>query len=178
MNYTTNSFAEGSITCKTSTTNSKTFIGGVLGGDTPVGRTSTINIENCYSSVNIILEEMSANKTKIGGLLGDTEQCHGGFSIKNSFYAGNITNYNNAIYHYDWILGYELVASNITTVKSNCFSYNGCTYTKITENILTETNTDGSSFEEINNFGAANWDVDIWNIDTTKFPRLKSFEVE
>lgn len=177
-NYTTNSFAEGSITCKTSTTNSKTFIGGVLGGDTPVGRTSTINIENCYSSVNIILEEMSANKTKIGGLLGDTEQCHGGFSIKNSFYAGNITNYNNAIYHYDWILGYELVASNITTVKSNCFSYNGCTYTKITENILTETNTDGSSFEEINNFVAANWDVDIWNIDTTKFPRLKSFEVE
>lgn len=177
-NYTTNSFAEGSITCKTSTTNSKTFIGGVLGGDSPVGRTSTINIENCYSSVNIILEEMSANKTKIGGLLGDTEQCHGGFSIKNSFYAGNITNYNNEIYHYDWILGYELVASNITTVKSNCFSYNGCTYTKITENILTKTNTDGSSFEEINNFVAANWDVDIWNIDTTKFPRLKSFEVE
>ena len=176
-NYITNSFAEGSITCKTSITTSKTFIGGLLGGDSPVGSTSTINIENCYSSVNIILEEMSANKTKIGGLIGDTAQCYGGFNFKNSFYTGNITNYNNSIYYYDWLIGYELVASNITTVKSNCFAYDGCTYTYITETILTETNTKGRSFEEIYNFITVNWDGNIWSFSTTKFPILKTFEV-
>ena len=145
INYIKNSFVEGEITSKTSPTSSITFIGGLLGGDNfAVSDLTTINIENCYSSVDIILEENSADKTKIGGLIGDTAQCYGGFSIKNSFYAGNITNYNNSLWYYDWLIGYEIVSSNITTVKSNCFSYSGCTYKKIAENISTETNTNGS----------------------------------
>ena len=143
-----NSSASGEITCQSYTAVGTVNLGGVLGGGDGnyVNTNEVLLLSGCNSSVNFTLKENAMAYAYVGGVssmitLGGVDA-----DIKNSYYTGNIVNYNNPI-TYDFI---TFTPSNDIKI-TNCYSYIGSTYTNIADKTTVVSNPDGYTLEEIQN---------------------------
>jgi len=166
-----NSYSEGFINCGSSLLSGEgsACIGGIIGfaGQYSNRPDTSIFIENCYSTINLLLKENVFERCQFAGISAVTDYLNISASVNNCFYTGSIVNNGNVL-TYDWISFCD---------TKNCFAFSGCCYTYIDDSTETkEFISNGSTMEDIWKYVSEKWDSSVWHLSTTANPTLKTKE--